>query len=236
MKAAGLGMAPVVSVVGAGGKTSLLRRLAEEYAKSGQKAIVTTTTHVLKEEHPYFLTDPSPDQIRECLEAYRQAWAGGSSSGGRLKGLPEEHLKQMIGWGIPVLIEADGAKRMPLKVPADHEPVILPQTTHVLSVYGLDAVGRPLEEVCFRQKEAEALLEKKGTEQVTPGDIAFLAASEQGGRKGCPSKALYTVILNKADTPGRRETALAICGLLKVKGVDRVLVTSCLEEKWSRQL
>ena len=135
-----------------------------------------------------------------------------------------------------MLIEADGAKRMPLKVPADHEPVILPQTTHVLSVYGLDAVGRPLEEVCFRQKEAEALLEKKGTEQVTPGDIAFLAVSEQGGRKGCPSKASYTVILNKADTPDRRETALAICGLLKVKGVDRVLVTSCLEEKWSRQL
>lgn len=226
-EAAGLGAAPAVSVVGAGGKTSLLCRLAQEYAKAGQQAVVTTTTHILKEDRPYFLADPSPDQIRKCLEAYGQAWAGGSSPGGRLKGLPEEDLKQIFGWGIPVLIEADGAKRMPLKVPADHEPVILPQTTHVLSVYGLDAVGRPLEEVCFRQKEAEALLEKRGTEQVTPEDIAFLAASERGGRKGCPPGALYTVVLNKADTPDRRKAALAICGMLEERGAGRVLVTSC---------
>ena len=43
---------------------------------------------------------------------------------------------------ILVLIEADGARRLPLKVPAEHEPVIPEMTTHVLSVYGLDSIGK----------------------------------------------------------------------------------------------
>ena len=46
-----------------------------------------------------------------------------------------------------MLIEADGAKCLPLKVPAEHEPVILPETTHVLSLYGMDAVGGVMEKV-----------------------------------------------------------------------------------------
>lgn len=48
-----------------------------------------------------------------------------------------------------VLLEADGAKRMPCKVPAAHEPVLLPESDIVLTVAGLSALGRPLREVCF---------------------------------------------------------------------------------------
>ena len=36
---------PVVSAVGAGGKTTTLRRLADEYVQPGVPVIVTTTTH-----------------------------------------------------------------------------------------------------------------------------------------------------------------------------------------------
>ena len=54
-----------------------------------------------------------------------------------------EKLMELAG-KIPVLIEADGAKRRPLKVPAEHEPVIPEMTTHVLSVYGLDSIGKKI--------------------------------------------------------------------------------------------
>ena len=141
------------------------------------------------------------------------------ASGGKLGSLPALFLDQLWDLEIPVLIEADGARRLPLKVPAGHEPVIHPRTTHVLSVYGLDAVGASMKDVCFREELAEKFLNKSGTESVTAEDIALLAASEEAGRKGCPEHAAYTVVLNKADNAGRRETAINISRKLKNKGL-----------------
>ena len=48
------------------------------------------------------------------------------------------------------LIEADGARRLPCKVPESWEPVIYQKSTRVLAVYGLDAVGKSFREACFR--------------------------------------------------------------------------------------
>lgn len=215
----------VVSAVGAGGKTTMLHRLADEYTRAGQRVVVTTTTHIIDEEKEYFLSDPSPEKIQEQLDKYWQVWAGLPAPGRKLQALPGPVFEELLTWRIPILVEADGARRMPLKAPAGHEPVIPGQTTHVLSVYGLDAVGRELSEVCFRSGLAEHLLDKKPTDVVTVSDIAFLASSEQGGRKGCPQDAVYTVVLNKADTPARREDALRICEELEKRGIRHVIVT-----------
>ncbi len=233
----------VVSVVGAGGKTTTLHSLAGELVHQGQKVVVTTSTHIVEEDEPYFfkaaagdhLTDGSQmqeaaqvfsDQIRGKMDCFGQVWTGMPATGGKFCGLPEMFLDQIWKLDIPVLIEADGAKKKPLKVPAGHEPVIHPRTTHVLSVYGLDAVGERLEDVCFREELAEEILEKRKDERVTSEDIALLAASPRAGRKGCPGHAVYTVVLNKADSFRRREEALTICRELKNRGIRRVLVTS----------
>lgn len=223
---------PVVSAAGAGGKTSAIRRLAQEYIESGQRVIVTTTTHMMVEDRPWFLLEPSAEKMGELLAAYGQAWVGTPAPGGKMQGVPCEFLDKIWEMGLPVLIEADGARKLPLKVPGEQEPVILPETTHVLSVYGLDAVGQRIEDICFRPERAEELLDKKITERVTAEDIAFLAASDRAGRKGCPPEAVYTVVLNKANDRKRRECALEICGLLRGKEIGNVIV-SCYEE-WSR--
>ena len=223
---------PVVSAAGAGGKTSAIRRLAQEYIESGQRVIVTTTTHMMVEDRPWFLLEPSAEKMGELLAAYGQAWVGTPAPGGKMQGVPCEFLDKIWEMGLPVLIEADGARKLPLKVPGEQEPVILPETTHVLSVYGLDAVGQRMEDVCFRPERAAELLDKKITERVTAEDIAFLAASDRAGRKGCPPEAVYTVVLNKADDRKRRECALEICGLLCGKEIGNVIV-SCYEE-WIR--
>ena len=223
---------PVVSAAGAGGKTSAIRRLAQEYIESGQRVIVTTTTHMMVEDRPWFLLEPSAEKMGELLAAYGQAWVGTPAPGGKMQGVPCEFLDKIWKMGLPVLIEADGARKLPLKVPGEQEPVIRPETTHVLSVYGLDAVGQRMEDVCFRPERAAELLDKKITERVTAEDIAFLAASDRAGRKGCPPEAVYTVVLNKADDRKRRECALEICRMLREKEIGNVIV-SCYEE-WIR--
>lgn len=235
---------PVVSAAGAGGKTTTLHRLAGEFVRRGQQVAVTTTTHIMEEDEPCFLravpegsvpAAPSQmqaeaqafsDLVRDKLDRFGQVWTGMPAPGGKLGSLPEVLLDQLWNLEIPVLIEADGARRMPLKVPAGHEPVIHPRTTHVLSVYGLDAVGKMLKEVCFREVLAEKLLNKNGAERVTAEDIALLAASAEAGKKGCPEQAAYTVVLNKADTDKRREDALDICRELQNRGCGRVIITS----------
>ena len=187
--------------------------------------IVLTTTHMTAEDRPWFLLEPSEEKMRELLAAYGQAWVGTPAPGGKMQGVPCEFLEIIWKMGLPVLIEADGARRLPLKVPGEQEPVILPETTHVLSVYGLDAVGGKIGDVCFRPERAAALLNKNITEQITVEDVAFLAASEQAGRKGCPKGAVYTVILNKADDLRRRGYALEICNMLKEEGIENTIVT-----------
>ena len=217
---------PVVSAAGAGGKTTLLRHLAREYADRGPGAVVTTTTHILKEDLPWFLTEPSENALKERLKQWGQAWIGIPGAKGRLGSVPESFFSIIEGMGVPVLIEADGARMLPLKCPGSKEPVIPGRTTHVLSVYGLDAVGQRMEEICFRPERAAKLLDKKITEPVAAEDIGRLAASEEAGRKGCPEDAVYTVVLNKADDSQRIEMAAEIGAFLEQQGVTRVIVTS----------
>ena len=222
---------PVISAVGAGGKTTTLHRLADEFVRAGQQAVVTTTTHIMEEELPYFYRAPEDpalflQELRRYAEEFGQVWTGAAAAGGKLKILPLEMMDQIWKLDLPVLIEADGARRMPVKVPAGHEPVIHPRTTHVLSLYGLDALGKRMEEVCFRAELAEQILHKERTERITEEDLAILAVSRESGRRGCPEGAEYIVVLNKADSQKRRDEALSICRKLKGCMRGTVIVTS----------
>ena len=227
---------PMIAAVGAGGKTSTLRRLAEEYALMGKKAIVFTTTHMREETTPWSCVAEEEEwiskgnelleRVKECLEQYGKAWIGTKAKKGKMSSVPETILKEIEKWKIPLLVEADGARMLPLKVPGEQEPVILPQTTHVFSVYGMDALDQKLGEICFRSEKAAELLGKKPKDKVTEEDLIKLACHEQGGRKGCPKQAEYIVVLNKADTKERRDRACKIAKCLYENGIKNIFVTS----------
>ena len=211
---------PMIAAVGAGGKTSTLRRLAEEYALMGKKAIVLTTTHMREETTPWSCVAEEEEwiskgkalleRVKECLEQYGQAWIGARAKKGKMSCVPELILAEIESWNVPLLVEADGARMLPLKVPGEQEPVLLPQTTYVFSVYGMDALDQKLEEICFRSEK----------------DLIKLACHEQGGRKGCPKQAEYIVVLNKADTKERRDRACKIAKCLYENGIKNIFVTS----------
>ncbi len=218
--------APRIAAVGAGGKTTILKRLAAEYAEMGCKPIVTTTTHMFKEDSSLFLEDPSVEDICTLLAKEGCAFAGGKAGNGKIKILSGQVLDTILKLQNPILIEADGAKRLPIKFPAVHEPVILPQTTHVLSVYGLDALGRKIGEACFRPELMAEFLKKSTEDILTAKDIAILAQSAQAGRKGVEKGMQYTLILNKADTPEQCSTALKIWEAMDHKKGLKVVVTA----------
>ena len=94
-------------------------------------------------------------------------------------------------------------KHLPCKVPAAHEPVLLPQCDMVLAVAGLSALEKPLEQVCFRLKEACRVLSVTPDTLLTPELLARMLADPQGGRKNVGGRQFH-VVLNQADTSRRR--------------------------------
>ncbi len=214
----------VVSLVGAGGKTTCLRRLQMECKKLGILAAAGTTTHLQYERNESFLDRPDMDAAREILEKTGTLWMGEPVSDWKCKALPEDFYRKLLAEGVCLLLEADGAKGYPVKAPRDGEPVLLPETGLVLCVYGLDAVGQPIKDACCRVEQVCAILGKQETEVLTAEDLAKLADSPCGGRKGVESGMRYAVLLNKADTPEREDAALEAA--LQIRKLENELINA----------
>ena len=130
-----------------------------------------------------------------------------------------------------VFIEADGAKHYPCKVPAAHEPVLLPPSDIVLAVAGLSALDRPLREACFRYDTIHPqFLAAAPDAPLTPPVLAQLLASAQGGRKAVGDRQFYAV-LNQADTSELRQQGIQIQQLLRQQGIPCVLTHFKEEER-----
>lgn len=221
----------VVSVVGAGGKTTVIRRLQGECLQEHIGHVVTTTTHMQYERTESFLSEGALERVMELAGRLGTVWLGKPVSEEKMKGPSVELLREIYERGLWLLVEADGARRLPVKAPEEHEPVIVPFSTDVICVYGMDAVGCPIGEVCCRVDRVTDILGKTPTNFLEAVDIARLAASDAGGRKAVTENMRYAVILNKADTTERLKEAAKIAGILRRKGVDTVLATSGLQSQ-----
>ena len=219
----------VVSLVGGGGKTTLMYAMAAHCARKGWRVLVATTTHIMQ---------PSGGVWAQTAAQRDALWSGGhyavsgtAASGGKLTMPPVGQLERWMKQADLTLLEADGAKRLPCKAPAGHEPVILPQCDIVLAVAGASALGRPLNEVCFRAEIAAELLGSPLNAELTPFSLAILLASEKGGRKATAGRAFYAV-LNQADEGQRHRLAeQTACILREIYGISCVLTHFEKEER-----
>lgn len=112
-----------ICAVGAGGKTSLLYELAEEYRQKGKRVLLITTTKMYLPEKDGVL-DGTAEEIKEKLERDGFAVAGSVFSDEKMGPLPQAILDEVFSFADVVLVEADGSKRMPLKMPRQGEPVL----------------------------------------------------------------------------------------------------------------
>jgi molybdenum cofactor cytidylyltransferase len=218
----------VVTVVGGGGKTSLVFRLAGEVQARGGRVVTATTTRVAVHQlarapallrlRDGRLENGAWGTLAEALDRHSHCFVVGSEVllKGKQAGVEPEVVEALAAraaaLGIAaIVVEGDGSRTLPVKAPAEHEPVIPPSTTLVLSALGLDAIGAPLvEERCHRSERIRALLglPAQGPERLTPADAARLLLHPQGGAKGVPPGARFLPVLNKADVahhlaPGR---------------------------------
>ena len=218
----------VIALVGGGGKTTLAYALADSFCRLGRRVAVTTTTHMQRPEHC-----PVCTSLAACEQRWTQGeyafWAE-DCGGEKLTGLSEESFSSLAARAEIVLVEADGAKRLPCKAPAAHEPVIPPQADLVIAVLGLDALGQPVDDVCFRSDAVMRLLQCSLTHRLLPSDFATLLLSPQGLRKHVHQRQ-YGVILNKCDTPERFALGQEVLHLLHTQGHSLAALSCCLEQE-----
>jgi probable selenium-dependent hydroxylase accessory protein YqeC len=216
----------VISIVGAGGKTTLMYALAECCARKGKKVLVTTTTHIFRPENSLWVEDIQGAE--KLWESNLYAVVGRPAEDNKLRGLPEKELKMYIEMADVVLIEADGARRKPCKVPAFHEPVIPDESDIVIGVMGMDALNQPLEEVCFRMEEAVKFLHVATSDKLNINMMAEILASDKGTRKNVGGREYY-VVLNKCDTKERVQAGEQIIRMLNKRGIHRCVLTGFSE-------
>lgn len=211
----------VISLVGGGGKTTLMYHLAGIARQRGLRTAVMTTTRIGR-PGPYC---GSMAACRACWAAGEYAVCGERVNERRLVEPAPDFLAQLLAEAEVLLIEADGARRLPCKAPGAHEPVILPETDTVIAVMGLDALDRPVGEVCLRAQIAQELLSCGAEHRLTGEDMVNLLLSERGSRKGVAQRD-FTVVLNKCDDTRRLEAGREMLALLRAGGQTRAVLTA----------
>ena len=143
-----LGVGPgVTSVIGSGGKTSLLAALARELPGT---VVLTTTTHILPFEGVPLVTSADAGAVAEALAASRVVCVGSQAEKNGKLVTPKLGIDALASLADHVLVEADGARRLPLKAHAAWEPVIPACSGRTVIAFGASGIGRPVRDVVHR--------------------------------------------------------------------------------------
>jgi molybdenum cofactor cytidylyltransferase len=232
----------VVAMVGGGGKTTAMFRLAHEMVEKGGRAITTTTTRIFAAQialAPAHVraADATRESVLAALAAHRQVLVIGATNPGTGKadGVSLDLFRRLRSWcpGVCILNEADGSRMRPFKAPAEHEPVIPADTTLVVPVVGADVFGKRLDgDHVHRPELVSALSGAPLGTPITPEIVARVLAHVEGGRKRVPVGARVVALINKVETlPDRtpaRETAER---LLREPAIQSVVLTTLRGEK-----
>ena len=203
----------VISVVGAGGKTSLIFAWAHELAAAGKNVVITTTTHMYR-----------PERMEE--DGIRIVVSDDPERPDKVSAPPAEVLDSLRDTADVVLIEADGSRRMPLKWPADREPVIPDYTDVTVCVAGLSALGRRTADVVYN---AEGLPDVLKRETADMNLIHAIVSSRDGGQKGV--RGDFRVFMNQVDDDiDRLAAAYRMQQIFAVMGIQSAWGTLMPEE------
>ena len=198
----------LITLVGAGGKTTLMFALARELLAGHKKIITTTTTKIYLPEpgqSPALIlggTEVFPE-IEAFLARYGHlTWAAGRAAENKLTGVYPPDLSALWAMGLTdfLIVEADGSAQRPIKAPGADEPVVPKETTLFIAVLGLAALNKPLnQEFAFRPEIISRLTGIPLDSPMTLEGIARLMVHPQGGLKGWLPNMRAFIILNQAD-------------------------------------
>lgn len=205
------GRKTAIGLIGSGGKTTLLHLLAQQAADKGFLTFAGTTTHLAFEgsfltsfaDAQKALLERQPTACQSQLTqspVFAAAIADGYTH--KLSSFTSDENAELYRLSEVSLWEADGSKRLPLKVPRDTEPCLESWFSDLVLIVGLAAAGQPLGQVCHCFELLQQSCPDLSAE--TPVDAKVLA------------EVLRSGYLRRADLFGS-----ALCGSMKGEATEK---------------
>lgn len=195
----------IVAIVGAGGKTTTMFALADALASRGLRVVTSKSTVIhapsMSRSPQLVVSTPAHwrDEIPKAVETNPVITVVTSTpSKRRFEGIDPELAPTLLNAsGADVLIvEADGARRRLLKIPAGHEPAMPRGTNVVLPVASFSAAGAPLAgRYVHRPELAGPLLGLRPGAILSASHVVAVVLHEKAGLKSIPPNAKVWPVL-----------------------------------------
>jgi molybdenum cofactor cytidylyltransferase len=206
-----------ISVVGAGGKSSIVIRLANEWEG---KSITAATAHMgwkqIKFYEKHYIWEPRDFSTQTIkVESENIIITGPEIDCETVHGIDPSLWKNLYilskANNVPLFLESDGSRTRPLKAPAEHEPPIPEWVNHVVVCVGLSVLGKPLtEEFVHRPELFSNITGIKIGKPVTLDGIIKLLVHPLGGYKNIPENSKKTIVFNQIDTIVEKSSLLVL--------------------------
>ena len=222
--------------MGAGGKSSAIVQAACELKEAGTPVLVAPTTKMFiseAEEIGPVLTSEDKDELlsksADILTEERAVVIGSAIlSKERVGGVEAAWVPVLAPKDGVTLVEADGARRRPLKGTAAHEPLLPEGATLVVAVGGIRALGESLDEEHVHRPEVFSELTGVGLGQTI--DARAFARALLAGLRTVPDGTGRAALLADVEPGQSMSDASVVAHQLWREGVPKVFLSSLPKE------
>ena len=235
-RALGIKRGDIVAFVGAGGKSSAILQAVRELEESAMPVLIAPTTKMFVREAEMagtVLICNDRHELRsksaEMLDGQGAVVIGSTLlSKRRVKGVETDWVPDLAPKNGVTLVEADGARRRPLKGPAAHEPLLPDGATLVVAVGGVRALGGLVNEENVHRPDVFA--ELTGAAQGHTIDTRSFALALLAGLRSVPDTANRAALLTNVEPGQSMARASSIAHQLWRGGVSNVVLSSLPKE------
>lgn len=216
----------VITIVGAGGKTSLMFS-ASSLLRKEYKVLVTTTTNIYVPSEKLYdkiimLGEIKDEDYKKLIEKSNNGvYVIGNkivnketSNRSKIKGLSVEVLDKITPYFDIVIIEGDGSKEKPLKGWKDFEPVVYNKTTKTIGVVDIKTIRLNInEDNIHRLDEFLKVINDEESQKVKVKHLKNLILNKSGLFKFSEGEKI--LFINKAENIGDIKNAVLLTNKIK---------------------
>ena len=222
-----------VSIMGAGGKSTLMNRLADELIVLGRTVVLSSTTNYhrpknLQSDQILLTRDVPdwPDQLGTLARRWNRLLVLHHDLGDAMvKGIDVAAV-HMIHEQIPdaiVIVKTDGARKRWFKAPNQSEPVIPPWSQLCITVVNCEILGRPLTDALVHRPERVAELTGLHLgDPITPQAVGTVLTHPDTYAAKIPAGARRAIYISHVHSPADVAQAKAIAACLDRPALDDV--------------
>jgi probable selenium-dependent hydroxylase accessory protein YqeC len=224
-----------VSIMGAGGKSTLMNRLADELIVLGRTVVLSATTNyhrpqALQPDQILLTRDAPdwPDQLSVLAQRWNRLLVLHHNVGNAMvKGIDVATVHK-IHDRIPdaiVILKTDGARKRWFKAPNQSEPVIPPWSQLSITVVNCEILGQPLTEGLVHRPERVAELTGLHLgDPITPQAVGRVLTHPDTYAAKIPAGARRVIYISHVRSPEALAQAHRIAAYLDRPALDDVVV------------